>query len=158
MDPRAFTGFEGIGLETITVYADDFDTGTATIEWSATESGGSAQVGLAVTIVAVTSNKVEVDLVGDGQAVLGKLLKVEPDGACTVQVAGGCTLPGGDGATLTLGAKIVGDLGADSAPGYIRAVAATTGSYVQGTVDDAIRGRGLILDNATTTAVEVWLG
>jgi len=158
MDPRAFTGFEGIGLETITCYADDFGTETATIVWSATEAAGSAQVGLAVMVVAVSNSKAEIDLVTDGQAVLGKLLRVEADGACTVQIAGACTLPGGDSATLTLGARIVGDLGAASAPGYIRAVAATTGSYVQGTIDDVSRGRGLILDNATTTAVEVWLG
>ena len=45
-------------------------------------------------------------LVGDGEPVLGKLIKVEADNMATVQVAGGCTLPGGTSATLTHGGEI----------------------------------------------------
>lgn len=149
-NPRAFTGYEGIGAENITCYADDFGVGTATIVYDETEDGGSAQVGLAVTPVAVSAGKTEIDLVGDAGAVLGKLLRVEPDGACTVQVAGGMTLPGGDAATLTIGTKIVGDLGAAGALGYVRSVAAAT-------LAEVAVASGKILDPSTTTAVQVWL-
>jgi hypothetical protein len=133
-DPRAAVSFEGIGYEAETFPHDD------TIVYSATEANGSAQVGLAVTL---ESNKT-VSLVGDGELVLGKLIKVESDGLCVVQTGGTMTLPGGSGATLTAGLKIVGDLGPDSAEGYIQAVS------TQDTVS-----RGMIIDSSTATAVVV---
>lgn len=117
-----------------------------TIVYSATEEGGSAQVGLAVTLE--SSNTIS--LVGDGEQVEGKLIKVESDGFCVVQVEGEMTLPGGDSATLTAGASIVGDLGAASAEGYIRAVAT-------GTAAELGRTRGTIIDSSTATAVVVRL-
>ena len=83
-------------------------------------------------------------MVGDGENVLGKLIKVEPDGFCVVQTGGHMTLPGGSGATLTAGLKIVGDLGSGSAEGYIQAVS------TQDTVS-----RGMIIDSTTATAVVV---
>lgn len=113
-----------------------------TIVYSATVDGGSAQVGLAVTI---ESNNL-VSLVGDGEYVLGKLVKVESDGLCVVQTGGQMELPGGDSATLTAGLKIVGDLGAAAAEGYIQAVS------TQHTVS-----RGAIIDSSTATAVVVRL-
>jgi hypothetical protein len=113
----------------------------------ATEEGGSAQVGLAVTL---ESDKT-VSLVGDGENVEGKLIKVEPGGVCVVQVGGVMELPAGDGATVTAGRQIVGDLGAASAEGYIRNVAT-------GTAAELGVARGRILDASDTTAVVVDMG
>lgn len=118
----------------------------ATIVYDATAAGGSAQVGLAVT----QEGSQTVSLVGDGEEVEGKLIKVESDGFCVVQIEGEMTLPGGEGATLTEGASIVGDLGASSAEGYIRAVAT-------GTAAELGRTRGTIVDSSTATAVVVRL-
>lgn len=153
-DPRDFNGYEGIGAEYPSFKADDFGTGTATIIFDGTKAGGSTQVGLAVTLV---SNTGEIDLTSDGDRVLGKLIKVEADGRCTVQVTGGMTLPAGASATVDAGTKIVGALGASSAKGYIRSMTATTGSYVQGTATEAQKATGLIFDSSVTTAVQVWL-
>ena len=137
-DPREDVQFEGIGYQAITYTHDN------TIVYSATVVGGSAQVGLAVTL----ESDGEVSLVGTGEEVEGKLVKVEPGGIAVVQVGGIMTLPGGDSATLTVGARIVGDLGAASAEGYIQAAAA-------GTAADHVVSRGRIIDNDTTTAVVV---
>jgi hypothetical protein len=156
-DPRAFTGFQGIGAEILTFYADDFGTGTATIVYDAKQNAGSAQVGRAVTVVSVSGGKAEIDLADDGQLVLGKLVRVEADGACSVQVAGGMTLPGGNGATLTLGSRIVGAQGPSNALGYIRSVAAAGGTYAQAASTDTQRGRGMILDASTPAKTQVWL-
>lgn len=137
-DPRAANSFE-LGPYPHQVATFPYD---ATIVYDATKEGGSDQVGLAVSI---ESDNL-VTLVGDGENVLGKLLKVEADGFCSVQHSGFMTLPGGDGATLTAGLKIVGDLGAANAEGYIRAV----------NTEDTV-SRGMILDASTTTAVDVLL-
>lgn len=117
-----------------------------TIVYSATEDNGSAQVGLAVTI---ESDNL-ISLVGDGEQVEGKLIKVESDGFCVVQVEGEMTLPGGDSATLTAGKAIVGDLGAAAAEGYIREVAT-------GTAAELGVARGTIVDSSTATAAVVRL-
>lgn len=114
----------------------------ATIVYDADEDGGSAQVGLAVSI---ESDNV-VTLAGSGENVLGKLIAVDSDGFCTVQHSGFMTLPGGASATLTAGLKIVGDLGAASAEGYIQAVS----------TEDTV-SRGMIIDASTATAVVVLL-
>lgn len=135
-DPRAAVSYEGIGYEAETFAHDD------TIVYDATKVGGSAQVGLAVTL---ESSKTA-SLIGDGENLLGKLIKVESDGFCVVQTGGYMTLPGGSGATLTAGLRVVGDLGAASAEGYIQAVS------TQDTVS-----RGMIIDSSTTTAVVVRL-
>lgn len=135
-DPRAAISFEGIGAQNVT-YAYD-----STIVYDATKVNGSAQVGLAVSL---EDDKI-VTLAGDGEAIEGKLIKVESD-FCVVQVHGYMTLPGGTSATLTNGAKIVGDL-LDAAEGYIRVAAS-------GTAAELILARGRIIDNSTTTAVVV---
>lgn len=153
-DPRDFNGYDGIGAEYPSFKADDFGTGTATIIFDATKAGGSAQVGLAVTLV---SNAGEIDLTSDGETVLGKLIKVEADGRCTVQVEGGMTLPAGASATVDAGTKIVGALGAASAKGYIRSIAATASTFAQATATETQRGRGMIFDSSVTTAVQVYL-
>ena len=90
-----------------------------------------------------------VQLVGDAEAVIGKLILVESDNTCTVQIAGAMELPGGTGATLTLGAKIVGDL-LVSAEGYVQAVDTAVAAELG-------VARGMILDAGTTTAVWVYL-
>jgi hypothetical protein len=119
----------------------------STITYSATVAGGSSQVGLAVTLSADKT----IELVGDGEFVLGKLTKVEADGKATVQVAGHMTLPAGDGvSTVTLGKRIVGDLGAASAEGYIREVATATAAELG-------VARGYCVADGTLTAVEVIL-
>lgn len=135
-DPREAVSFIGIGYTAYTYPHDN------TIVYDAEEEGGSEQVGLAVTL----ESNGTVSLVGDGEQVEGKLVKVEPGGFCVVQTGGVVTLPGGDGATLTAGLKIVGDLGAASAEGYIQNVA------TQHTVS-----RGTIIDASDATAVVVRL-
>lgn len=121
------------------------------IAYDRTYEGNSPEFGRAATLSAAGG---EVDLCADAEAVLGKLLKVEKDPTftyvCTVQIAGLMTLPGGSGATLTRGKKIVGDLGAASAKGYIREVAT-------GTAAELGVARGLIIDAADTAAVVVAL-
>jgi hypothetical protein len=110
--------------------------GTIVFDDEAAE-GNSAQVGLAVTLTADDT----VSLAGDGEFVLGKLLLVESDGHCSVQIGGYMHLPRGTGATLTRGKKIVGDLGPSSAEGYIREVAT-------GTAAELGVARGWIQNNA----------
>lgn len=136
-DPREAVRFTGIGYEAETYEHDD------TIVYDVLEEGGSAQVGLAVTIESDDT----VSLVGDGELVIGKLIKVEPGGMCVVQTGGHMTLPGGTGATLTIGEAIVGDL-LVAAEGYIRAVAT-------GTAAELGHARGQIINNDVTTAVVV---
>src|SRR5690242_2479832 len=98
-DPRAAVAFEGIGQEILTFKID-----ASTITYSVTEVNGSAAVGLAVKLASADT----IALTTDGSGVLGKLLKVDPDGFASVQVEGGMKLPGGNNATLTVLKKIVG--------------------------------------------------
>ncbi len=113
----------------------------------ATTAGGSAQVGLAVTLSADGT----VQLIGDGEALEGKLIEVYADNFAKVQVGGYATLPGGSGASLTRGKAVVGDLGAASAEGYIREVATATAAEL------GVQ-RGRLVEVGTTTAVVVDLG
>jgi len=138
-DPRLEVGFDEIGAVLASFKIDN-----STITYSATASGGSSQVGLAVTLSAADTVK----LAEDGEAVVGKLVKVESDNVAVVQIAGGMHLPGGASASLTLGKKIVGALGAGNAKGYIREVATATAAEL-GLM------RGFIVDAGTTT--EVWV-
>lgn len=136
-DPRAATRYDEIDALNVT-YAHD-----SSIVYSAAQVNGSVSVGLAVSLV----DDNEVTLAGDGEAIEGKLIKVEDDGQCVVQVKGYMTLPAGTGATLTNGKKIVGDL-LSAAEGYIREVDTTTAAELG-------LARGRIIDNSTTTAVVV---
>jgi hypothetical protein len=115
-NPQNIVDFTGIGRFTVTYLIDN-----STITYDADEPNGSAQAGLAVTFSADNT----VQLVGDGEFVLGKLILVESDNKATVQVGGYMTLPGGTGAALTRGKAIVGDL-LVSAEGYIREVETAT--------------------------------
>lgn len=141
MSARTTSSNIGSGAVYETFAIDD-----STITYDATEENGSAQVGLAVTF----STHDTVELVEDGDPIVGKLIQVEKDGFCTVQTGGVMTLPGGDSATLTVGLAIVGDLGAASAKGYIRIAAS-------GTAAELVKCRGQICNSATTTAVVVRL-
>lgn len=138
-DNRDDVRFDGIGYGAETYIIDN-----STITYSATAANGSAQVGLAVTLSAGST----IELVGDGEAVLGKLISVQSDNKATVQTRGFMSLPGGASATLTEGTKIVGDLGAASAEGYIRDVASATAA-------ELAVATGRIIDADTTTAVWV---
>jgi len=149
-DPRLSASVVGVGARFATFEVDD-----SSITYDADYAGGSEQVGLAVNL----SDDLTIQLVGDGEFVLGKLIKVEADNMCTVQIGGGCTLPGGDGATLTHGLRIVGDLGASSAEGYIRnAAVGTNQDPTTAEMTEMLNARHMIIDASTTTAVEVMLG
>ena len=117
----------------------------SSVTYDVDEVGGSSSVGLAMTLSAANT----IATAGDGEFVLGKLLKVEADGVATVQIGGGMTLPAGTGAGVTLGKAIVGDL-LVAAEGYIREGAT-------GTAAELGVCRGHISDAGTTTAVEVYL-
>lgn len=128
-DAREDVIFDGVGYQSITYLHD------STITYDATKAGGSAQVGLAVTLAASKT----VSLVGDGESVEGRLIKVEPNGFCVVQTRGFMKLPRGTSATLTPGKKIVGGLLA-AAEGYVRDVATATAAELglaRGRVIDA---------------------
>lgn len=137
-DPRLDVKFDELHARRTTYKIDN-----STITYDATKANGSDQVGLAVTL----SDDETVALAGDGEAIEGKLISVESDNYCTVQVGGYCTLPAGTSASLTNGKKIVGDL-LVAAKGYIREVATATAAELG-------VARGRIIDNSTTTAVVV---
>ncbi len=146
-DPRLGVGYNNIGMVTATFLIDN-----STITYSATADGGAASTMLNMAVKMTAADTV--GLATAGSAVVGKLLKVESDNVCTVQIAGGMTLPAGTGHAannvLTLGGKIVGDV-STAANGYIRG--ATTNAWNA----DVIYARGVVLDLGTTTAVEVFL-
>lgn len=134
-DPRKTTEIDGANIVT-----QNFPGDGVTVNYASASTGGATAVGLAVALT--TGGLVET--AGDGEEVVGKLLRVEPDDVAVVQIGGGMTLPAGTGATLTLGSKIVGRLGASGAEGYIGSAVATTAA-------EAAIARGMIV-NATDTA------
>lgn len=140
-DPRRAVSIEGIAPVFKTYKIDN-----STIVYDATKVGGAAATMIDKAVTFSTDDTVA--LVADGDAIVGKLISVESDNYCTVQTHGGMTLPGGASATLTLGAAIVGALGASSAKGYIRSAAS-------GTAAELVKARGQITNNDTTTAVAV---
>lgn len=125
---------------------ETFKIDNSTVTYSATETGGSSKVGLAVNL----STDDTVQTVGDGEAVLGKLISVSADNYAKVQIRGFMSLPAGNSASLTLNKKIVGALNASSAEGYIREVNTATAAELG-------LCRGMIINNDTTTAVVVHL-
>lgn len=139
-DPRNTVAFDDIGYEAQTFLIDG-----VTITFDATKVNGSAQAGLAV---AFSAHKT-VELAGDGEEIVGKLISVESDGKAVVQTGGYMKLPAGTGASLTPGKKIVGDL-LVSAEGYIREVATATAAELG-------VARGMIVDASVATAVVVKL-
>jgi len=146
-NPRNIVERDGnAALDDWQTYETDWAETTPTIVFDRTKVGGSAQVGLAVTLL--TPGKIQ--LAADGDRVLGRLDGVEADNKARVQMGGYMTLPGGASATLTVGLAIVGALGAAGAKGYIRVAAS-------GTAAELVKCRGWIEDATTTTAVKVCL-
>ena len=141
-DPRLTTSNVGTYAQYGTFDAD------STVVYSSTAAGGATAVGLVVTLT--TTGKV-ISTIADAEPVLGKLVQVDPDGTCTVQVGGVMELPGGTAAALDEGKRVVGALGGASgtAEGYIRAVGTAAA--------EAHVGRGMIEDGSTSTAVVVRL-
>jgi hypothetical protein len=139
-NPRNTVAYDDIGSLTATYLIDN-----STITYDVTKVGGSAQVGLAVTI---SANKT-VALAADAQSVHGRLQVVEADNKATVQVAGYMKLPGGTSATLTPGTRVVGAL-LVAAKGYVRSVAAAT-------LAEVVVSRGEIIDATDTANVVVKL-
>lgn len=140
---RLAVGFDDIRYDAYTFWADN-----STIVFDVTKVNGSAAVGLAVTYSATQDT---VQLCADGDPIAGKLIKVEPDGACTVQTKGCAFLPAGNAATNTVGLKQVGALGTASAKGYIRNANSATAA-------ELIRQGPFALDVATATAIVVDFG
>lgn len=115
---RNQVGYDDIGYDGITQKID----GT-TITYDVTKANGigvAAGTGLAVTFTADDT----VGLCADGDAVIGKLLKVDSDGFCTVMTDGFTTLP--SNGTITRGTKAVGALSGGGARGYIRSANSAT--------------------------------
>jgi hypothetical protein len=141
-NPRNIIDFEGVQGTFATYHTDN-----STIVYDSTKAGGAAttMIGKAVSLSAAGT----VQLAGDGDAIVGKLVKVEADNKATVQDGGYMTLPAGAGATLTRGLKVVGDLDT-AARGFIREVASGTAAEIN-------KGRGFIVDAADTAAVVVRL-
>lgn len=129
---RNIVSFQELYSETVT-----FKYG-ADITYDSSKNLGSNKVGLAVQISASQT----VNLTTDASHVAGKLVYVTDDGFCTVQTGGYAFLPKGDSVTLTFGKKIVGAVGASSAKGYIRDVAAAT-------LAEVAVARGLTVDVST---------
>jgi len=141
--PRNIVGYEEIDADLVTYKIDN-----STITYDSTKANGAAttMINKAVTFSADDT----VALAADGDAIVGKLIKVEGDNKCAVKVEGYMTLPGGNGASLTRGKKIVGALNASSEKGYIREVAT-------GTAAELGKARGFIQNSSDTAAVIVRL-
>lgn len=120
----------------------------STITFSASTAGGSAGVDKAVTF----SGDNTVKLAADGDSVIGKLIQVEANSVCRVQIGGCMTLAGGTGlsaAATARGKSIVGALVSGN-PGGIRDVAT-------GTAAELGKARGFIANAADTANVEIEL-
>ena len=151
-NPRNVIFHDGIGYRALTMKVD----GVTISAYSDQVANGSASAGLAVGLVNGSADTVQ--LVSDGEAVFGRLDRVDADGFCTVQIEGQCYLPAGASATLVDGSKIVGAVGAASAKGYIRSAAAPAGTYAQAAATDGANGKHSIIDKTTATRVSVMLG
>jgi hypothetical protein len=142
-NPRNIINFDEVDVKYRTFKIDN-----STITYDATKAYGSAQAGvkLAVTL----SPDGTVALAADGDAVIGRLEKVEADLKASVAVGGCLAFKGGNAAPLTRGKKIVGALDPGTNKGFVRdvntAVAAELG-----------KARGAIYDLADTNNVIVEL-
>jgi Tfp pilus assembly protein PilW len=142
-NPRNVLSFDEVGVQYRSFIIDN-----STITFDSTKPYGSAQAGaqLAVSFSAAKT----VQLASDGEALVGRLEKVEADLKATVAVKGCLAFKGGQSATLTLGTAIVGALGAASAKGFVRSAAS-------GTAAELIKCRGQIYDAGDTSNVWVEL-
>lgn len=140
-NPRNIIDSTDIGIRRRTYIADG-----STIVYDSTKARGAATTMLDKAVSLSTDDTIQ--LASDAERVIGKLLLVEADGKCTVQIGGHATFPAGDGATLTLGKAIVGALGAASAKGYIREVNTAAAAELG-------KSRGATINNNDTAAVVV---
>jgi hypothetical protein len=113
-DPRTEPGFERLNPNDRTYKYD------GSIVYDPTLALGSVSVG---KVVSIKSNKT-VGLSVDGEAIRGKLMKVEKD-VCAVQCGGTALCAPGTAAAVTPGKKAVGAALA-GAPGYVRESASDT--------------------------------
>jgi hypothetical protein len=134
-DPRLTDQYDEIQAESVTAIVD----GTSLV-YDSTKNNGCVGAGLAVKLTAAST----VGLTTDASHVNGKLVRVEWDGYCNVQVEGYVKLPGGLTATLTHGSKIVGATGVAAAQGYVRVAAPAT-------LAEVAVARGMIVDNSDPT-------
>lgn len=141
-NPRLLAGLSD-GMD---AHYSTYSIDNSTIVYDSTKARGAATTMLdkAVSLSAAKT----VQLASDGEAVIGKLIKVEADNFATIQDRGYMEFPGGSAAALTRGKAIIGALGAASAKGYIREAAS-------GTAAELVLMRGEIIDAGTTTAVLV---
>ena len=142
-NPRNVISFEEVDVRYRTFIIDN-----ATITFDATKAYGSASAG--VKLAVSLSGNGTVQLASDGEAIVGRLEKVEADLKCTVSVGGCLGFKKGNAATVTRGTAIVGALGAAAAKGYIRSAASATAA-------ELILCRGQIYDNADDNNVVVEL-
>jgi hypothetical protein len=116
------------------------------IVYDATKAGGSASVGLAVTLTGAN----QVGLGTDGARLEGELELVEGDGFCTVNTRGGMGLPAAG--VLANGSKVV-----CGANGQIRVAVVPGGAYAQGTATDQANGRGEVVDGSVAADIQIIL-
>ncbi len=154
-DSRFILSYQDILAERVTYRIDPDAAADFKIVYDATRAGGSADAGRAVTI---SADGGKIKLAADGEFVLGKLLLVEYDGACTVQIGGYCEFARGNAKTATRGKKFVGALDAGGRGGCIRDVDDAQPANEADTtahLADIAKGRGFIHDAAD--AAHVWV-
>lgn len=99
------------------VVTTTFQGDGTTIKYDVSKPGRSAAVGKAFRI----NNEGKGELVGDGDAIDGKVLEVTDDQKFTgAYMFGGLRLPIGEDQKVVGGDKLVGALGADNAKGYVK--------------------------------------
>jgi hypothetical protein len=141
-NPRNVISHAGVFRQT-----EKYRIDASTITYDATAEHGSPHAGPSDGKAVRLSANDTVALATDGSFVLGKLILVESDGVCTVQVGGYCTLPKGTGATFILGVGVVGAV-LSAAPGYVRGAASATAAEL------ALQN-GKVHDTAPTN--DVWV-
>jgi hypothetical protein len=142
---RKQNDYTDINYDAITM---KIDAVTITYDVTQVRGASAAMIGKAVGPAAAADT---VELVSDGEAVLGTLIEVFADGFCTVQHRGFTPLPAGQAATVTVGTQIVGALGAASAKGYIRSANSATAA-------ELIKRGPYIINNADVNNVWCDLG
>ena len=150
-----------------TTFQGDGDT----IKYDATQPNRSDAVGKAFKINADGKG----ELVGDGDEIEGKVISVDDDHKFTgAYMFGGLNLPLGQNQTVARGDKLVGALGAGSAKGHVKAVAALPADLsaltdsnapteaeanavrtAVNTLKNDTKGKGSVLDFDTTHALVV---
>ena len=124
--------------------------------------GGSAKIGLAVTM----TGNMTVGLADDGEEVVGRLVLVEPDNLVSVIVrAKRMKMKPADSQTFVLGRGIVGaqKSATDTAPGYIRSAVAPADPLVADAaastaIEELDASRGTRIIDATAATPWVQLG